>query len=121
MIFINPVVRMRTVRIEFEMAAVSSSCEQKRSSAYFEDLRWRIVYQREGLGLTFAEIATNLNIDQSTARRIANLFSATGSVTLQLATKVDKYSSVLHSSTGFGVPRNYTERNQIKCWPNPAS
>ena len=33
------------------------------------------------MGLSFDKIATNLNIDQSTARRIANLFSATGSVT----------------------------------------
>ena len=28
----------------------STSCESKRSSAYSEDLRWRIVYQREGPG-----------------------------------------------------------------------
>lgn len=58
-----------------------ASCESKRSSAYSEDLQWRIIYQREGMGLSFDKIATNLNIDQSTARRVANLFSATGSVT----------------------------------------
>ena len=63
------------------MAAILTSYESARSSAYYEDLQWRIVYQREGVGLSFAEIATNLNIDQSTARRIANLFSANGSVT----------------------------------------
>ena len=33
------------------------------------------------MGLSFDKIATNLDIDLSTARRIANLFSATGSVT----------------------------------------
>ena len=37
--------------------------------------------QREGMGLSFDKIATDLNIDQSTARRIFSLFSATGSVT----------------------------------------
>ena len=33
------------------------------------------------MGLSFPEIATNLNVDQSTAKRIVNLFHATGSVT----------------------------------------
>ena len=33
------------------------------------------------MGLSFDKIATNLNINQSTARRITNLFSATESVT----------------------------------------
>ena len=32
-----------------------SSCEQKRSSAYSEDLRWRMVYQKHGLQLSYRE------------------------------------------------------------------
>ena len=63
------------------MASVNStSCESKRSSAYSEDLRWRIVYQREGLGLSYERIAANLSIDPSTVRRTIKLFNDTGSV-----------------------------------------
>lgn len=53
------------------------------------------------MGLSFAEIATNLNIDQSTARRIANLFSATGSVTKKCYDKSN-------------LPRKMT--NVVKCF-----
>ena len=51
-----------------------TSWEPLRSSAYQDDLRWRIVWQREGLGLSRREIAGNLNIDRSTVRRIMFLF-----------------------------------------------
>ena len=63
----------------FEMASVA--CESRRSSAYSEDLRLRMVYQREGLGVSYAEIATNVNIDQWTVKRVVKLFNDTGSVT----------------------------------------
>ena len=47
--------------------------------AYDEDLRWRIVYQRYSLQLNH-EIATNLNIDQSTVCHMIALFDATRDV-----------------------------------------
>lgn len=57
-----------------------TSCESRRSSAYSEDLRWRIVWQREGLGYTYKQIATNLNVDASTVSRTLHLFRNSGSV-----------------------------------------
>ena len=56
-----------------------ASCEPRRSSAYSDDMRWRIVWQRHALGCTHT-IATNLNIDVSTVRRTLDIFSATGTV-----------------------------------------
>ena len=57
-----------------------ASCEPHRSSAYSEDMRWRIVWQKYALGCTNAGIATNLNVDLSSIRRILDIFSATGTV-----------------------------------------
>ena len=54
-----------------------ASCEPHRSSAYSEDMRWRIVWQKYALGHTNATIATNFNVDLSTIRRTLNTFSAT--------------------------------------------
>ena len=58
----------------------TTSCEPKCSSAYSDDLSWWVVYQREGLGLSYERIAANLSIDSSTAKRIVKLFNDTGSV-----------------------------------------
>ena len=57
-----------------------ASCESKRSSAYGEDLRWRIVWQKEALRYSDAVIAQNLNIDKSTVYRVLQLFFNTGTV-----------------------------------------
>ena len=57
-----------------------ASCEPWRQTAYDEDLRWRIVWQSEGLGHTYSAIAENLNIDKSTVMRTLNLFHNTGQV-----------------------------------------
>ena len=60
------------------MAQNKMSCETKHTVAYNEDLCWKIVYQCYSLQLNHHEIATNLNIDQSTVCRIIALFNATG-------------------------------------------
>ena len=39
-----------------------TSCEPGHHSAYREDLRWRIVWQREVLGYKYGQIASNLNV-----------------------------------------------------------
>ena len=54
-----------------------SSCEPGRRSAYSEDLRWKMVWQSEGLGLPNRIVAKNLCVDSSTALAV---FRATGSV-----------------------------------------
>ena len=39
-----------------------TSCERTQSSAYREDFRWRIVWQKEGLKYSNKMISANLNI-----------------------------------------------------------
>ena len=56
------------------------SCQPDRSSAYAEDLRWRMVWQRDGLGYSYARIARNLCVDKSTVWRTVQLFHVTGDV-----------------------------------------
>lgn len=58
----------------------STSSEPWRTSAYSEDLRWKMVWQREMLGLTYPVIASNLNVDESTVIRTLKLFQITGQV-----------------------------------------
>ncbi len=57
-----------------------ASCEPSRTSAYSEDLRWRIVWQREGLNKKCKDIASNLGVDAATVCRTLSLFRHTGSV-----------------------------------------
>ena len=57
-----------------------TSAEPCRRKAYHSDLRWRIVWQRLALELTFKQIATRLNIAISTAKSIYSLFEITGDV-----------------------------------------
>ena len=59
---------------------MSFSCEHYRTKAYDDDVRWRIVWQREALGLCQREVARNLCVDRSTVSRIVCLFHATGTV-----------------------------------------
>ena len=56
------------------------SCEPGRKKAYSPDLRWRVVYQRIGMNLTFKRIGQNLGIATSTAHRVYALFEQTGTV-----------------------------------------
>ena len=46
---------------------------------YSDDLRWRVVWQRIGMGLRYREIANCLNIAVGTAHNIFKLFERTGS------------------------------------------
>ena len=56
------------------------SSEPWRTSPYSEDLRWKMVWQREILGLKYSRIARNLNVDESTVIRTLQLFWTTGQV-----------------------------------------
>jgi len=57
-----------------------TSYEPHRTSAYGEDLRWRMVWQKEGLQYSNGKITQNLGVDKSTVSRTLQLFYATGSV-----------------------------------------
>ena len=54
---------------------MKASYEPARSSAYSDDLRWRMVYQRMALGLTFDQISKNLGVDKSTAQITVTQFT----------------------------------------------
>ena len=57
-----------------------ASCEPHRTSAYSEDLRWRMVWQVEALGYSHERVAQNVGVDKSTVSRTLELFLSTGSV-----------------------------------------
>ena len=59
---------------------MAHSYEPSRTSAYSEDLRWRMVWHREILGFTYDQIAANLGVDKSTVQRTVQLFLSNGSV-----------------------------------------
>ena len=56
------------------------SAEPGRKVAYSTDLRWRIVWKRLALEMTFKEISNRLHISVSTAHSIYKQFERTGSV-----------------------------------------
>ena len=59
---------------------MATSSEPYRCSAYSEDLRWRMVWQRLAMGYKYEEIGRNLGVDPSTVQRTVCLFEETGSV-----------------------------------------
>ena len=61
-------------------ATEMTSCEEQRTKAYSEDLRWRMIYQYYSLRKTYQEITESLNVDKSTVRRTVALFNETGGV-----------------------------------------
>ena len=56
------------------------SCEPYHTKAYSEDMRWRVIWQTEGLGCTQSQVAKNLGVDKSTVSRVLSKFLATGSL-----------------------------------------
>ena len=60
--------------------ATCLSAEPGRKAPYSNDLRWRIVWQRAGMELSFRHIARNLNISISTAHSVYKKFEETGDV-----------------------------------------
>lgn len=68
-----------------------TSCEPGRTTAYSVDIRWRIIWQRLGMGLSFRAIAQRLNIAVGTAYNIYKLFQQTGSVeAMKVRSRPDK-------------------------------
>ncbi len=61
-------------------ARMATSCESHRTTAYSDNLHWKMVYQAKALGKSFREIPANLNVDTSTVSRTVALFEATNDV-----------------------------------------
>ena len=59
---------------------IMASMEPHRRRAYGDDLKWRMVYQRLMMGLTYQQIAKNLSVDTSTVWRAVEKFQAEGTV-----------------------------------------
>ena len=57
------------------------SAEPGRKAPYSSDLRWRVVWQRIGMELTFCEIANNLSLSLGTVHNHFKRFQLTGEVT----------------------------------------
>lgn len=57
-----------------------TSAEPAQTAAYSTDIRWRVVWQRVGMGLTFQQIASRLQIGITTAYRVYQRYVATGDV-----------------------------------------
>lgn len=70
--------------------ATCLSAEPGRKAPYSNDLRWRIVWQRTGMDLSFRNIARNLNISISTAHSICKKFEETGDVSPKVLAGEDK-------------------------------
>ena len=62
------------------MALGKTSAEPARTAAYSPDIGWRVVWQRAGMGLSFRDIATRLQIGLGTAHRLYTKFEETGEV-----------------------------------------
>ncbi len=56
------------------------SCESKQTKAYYDNLRWRIIYQARVQNLPQRKAAMNLCVDQSTVSGTVALFDDTGDI-----------------------------------------
>ena len=63
-----------------KLSVMASSAEPARTAAYSPDIGWRVVWQRVGMGLSFRDIATRLQIGLGTAHRLYTKFEETGEV-----------------------------------------
>ncbi len=54
--------------------------EPMRTSPYSNDLRWRIVYQREGLMIPYNQVAQKFCVGVSAVCRVVRKFQSTGQV-----------------------------------------
>ena len=77
---VQRVMKVRMRIFKFLTSVTMASCEPGRTSAYSEDLRWRMVWQREALGKKCKEVAANLCVDPATVSRTVARFRETGLV-----------------------------------------
>ena len=56
------------------------SINPAKTAPYSEDIRWRIIWQKEALKMNLVTVASNLGVDPSTVSRIVKLFHTNGDV-----------------------------------------
>lgn len=59
------------------------SAEPSRTTGYSRDIGWRVVWQKVGMGLTYRQVASRLQIGLGTSHRIFERFRDTGSLSPQ--------------------------------------
>ena len=70
----------------------STSYEPRRTRPYSEDLRWRMIWQREVKGLKIKQVASNLGVDSATVSRVVSQFQLTGKVNNKLESRSTVYN-----------------------------
>lgn len=78
-----------------------SSAEPGRKTAYAADLRWRIVWQRIGMELSYRTIAANLNVALGTVHNVNRHFIETGDVMPKKVPQRTELRSLNHSDELF--------------------
>ena len=78
-----------------------TSAEPGRKAPYSPDLRWRMVWQRIGMDLSYRKIASNLNVALGTAHNINHLFRKTGDVVPQKIPQRNELRILSHSDELF--------------------
>lgn len=72
------------------------SAEPGRKTAYSTDLRWRVIWQKLGMGLGYRQIAHHLNISVGTVYNTYKLFERTDSVEEKKARKRPELCKLNH-------------------------
>ena len=78
-----------------------TSAEPGRKAPYAADLRWRMIWQRIGMELSYRSIAANLNVALGTVYHINRLFIETGDVIAKTAPRREHLKSLSHSDELF--------------------
>ena len=74
-----------------------TSAEPSRKAPYAADLRWRMIWQRLGMELSYWSIAANLNVALGTVHHINRLFMETGDVIPMRVPSREELRSLSHS------------------------
>ena len=78
-----------------------TSAEPGRKAPYAADLRWRIIWQRIGMELSYRKIASNLNVALGTVYHINRRFIETGDVMPNKLSQRTELRSLSHSDELF--------------------
>ena len=78
-----------------------TSAEPGRKAPYAADLRWRIIWQRIGMELSYRKIASNLNVALGTVCHINRRFIDTGDVMPKKVSQRTELRSLSHSDELF--------------------
>ena len=74
---------------------MGTSIESRRTSVYSEDLKQRIVWQKEVLGCKCKDVAVNLGVDTATVSQTVDRFRETGGVQRKDDSATSTYSKLM--------------------------